>query len=131
MNALDTQSLRLHVPVLGWLFVIANAVLLITGLLALILLVGIGLVAQDPIAYRVLVLVGSAALILFFLFGLPGFIAGIGLLKRRHWARTLALVIGILGLAAFPIGTALGVYAIFVLLQVDATQYFDSSSETN
>ena len=62
MNALDTQSLRLHVPVLGWLFVIANAVLLITGLLALILLVGIGLVAQDPIAYRVLVLVGSAAL---------------------------------------------------------------------
>ena len=128
MNTLDTQSLRLHVPVLGWLYVVANAGLVITGLLALLLLGGIGLAVQDPVAYRILVLVGSLALILFFLLGLPGLVAGIGLLRRRDWARTLALVIGFLGLAAFPVGTALGIYAFFVLLQAQASQYFDTPS---
>ncbi len=128
MNALDVNALRLHVPVLGWLYVIANAALLVAGLVALILLGGIGVAVQDPIAYRILTLVGVLALVLFFLLGLPGLIAGIGLLRRRPWARILALVIGILGLAAFPIGTALGVYAFFVLLQAGASQYFDTPS---
>jgi hypothetical protein len=124
MNTLDTNSLRLHVPVLGGLYVVANGALLITGLVALALFWGIGIAVQDLVAYRILTLVGGLALALFALFALPGLIAGVGLLRRRRWARTLALVIGILGLAAFPIGTALGIYAFFVLLQAQADEYF-------
>jgi hypothetical protein len=129
MNTLDTNSLRLHVPVLGWLYVVANAVLLIIGLVALALFWGIGIAVQDLVAYRILTLVGGLALALFALFALPGLIAGVGLLQRRRWARTLALVVGILGLAAFPIGTALGIYAFFVLLQAQADEYFGAQSE--
>ena len=54
----------------------------------------------------------------------PGVIAGYGLLKRKSWARVLAIVIGILNLVNFPIGTAIGVYTIFVLMQEEATDFF-------
>jgi hypothetical protein len=49
-------------------------------------------------------------------FSAIGLIGGIGLLNREPWARTVALVAGFLELVNFPIGTALGIYTIWVLL---------------
>ncbi len=49
-----------------------------------------------------------------------GFFAGWGLLDRQPWARTLALVLGFLSLIEFPLGTAIGVYTLWVLLPADA-----------
>ena len=45
-----------------------------------------------------------------------GFIAGWGLLQREHWGRTAALVVGFVSLFNVPIGTALGIYTLWVLL---------------
>jgi hypothetical protein len=45
-----------------------------------------------------------------------GLIGGIGLLTRAPWARTLTLVAGFIELLNIPFGTALGIYAIWVLL---------------
>ena len=45
-----------------------------------------------------------------------GFIAGWGLLQREDWARTVALVVGFVALLNVPIGTALGIYTLWVLL---------------
>jgi hypothetical protein len=42
--------------------------------------------------------------------------AGIGLLQREPIGRPLALVMGFLSLLSFPIGTALGIYTLWVLL---------------
>ena len=39
--------------------------------------------------------------------------------KRRPWAKVVALVAGILSFPAFPIGTGVGLYAIWVFLQDD------------
>jgi hypothetical protein len=45
-----------------------------------------------------------------------GFIAGWGLLQRENWARIFALVMGFIALLNVPLGTALGVYTLWVLL---------------
>jgi hypothetical protein len=45
---------------------------------------------------------------------IPSIIAGIGLLNKQRWALTLALILGCLKLLSFPIGTAIGVYSIWV-----------------
>jgi hypothetical protein len=45
---------------------------------------------------------------------IPSIIAGIGLLNKQGWALTLALILGCLKLLSFPIGTAIGVYSIWV-----------------
>jgi hypothetical protein len=46
-----------------------------------------------------------------------GFIAGWGLLNWQSWARSLAIVMGVISLFFnIPFGTALGVYTLWVLL---------------
>lgn len=49
------------------------------------------------------------------LFTLPSLIAGYALLKRKDWARTAAIVAGILAMPSFPYGTALGVYTLWFM----------------
>jgi len=44
-----------------------------------------------------------------------GAIAGWGLMERRPWARVLAIVLGVLALFKVPVGTALGIYTLWVL----------------
>ena len=110
------------------------------------------LAARLWIIYSTLILIGSFATTMFFLFlfrhekaehyqmlmlpphlqfalecehvlflslvSLPGIVGGIALFKRQRWARMLLLVLGFLNLVSFPpIGTALGVYTIWLLFK--------------
>jgi hypothetical protein len=56
--------------------------------------------------------------------GVIGLVAGIGLLTRQPWARTLTLVFAFLSLINVPLGTALGIYAIYVLLSSGAEEEY-------
>jgi len=53
-----------------------------------------------------------------------GLIAGWGLLQREEWARVFALVVGFLALLNVPIGTALGIYTLWVLLPSQSEQEY-------
>ncbi len=86
----------------------------------------IGVVIRDPEALPILSIIGTWVALFMAVLALPGLIAGYGLLKRRMWGRVLAIVVAFFGLINFPIGTAISVYALFVLLQGAATDYFAS-----
>jgi len=45
-----------------------------------------------------------------------GFVVGFGLMERRPWARTLAIVVGIVALLHPILATALGIYTLWVLI---------------
>jgi len=129
MNQFSEREMDQHVTILGWLYVVTNAIFLLIGLCGLLFFVGIGSLAAfegDPTALGVLTIIGVVALILFAVLSLPGILAGYGLLKRRQWGRILALIMGILNLFNVPIGTLLGAYTLFVLLQNAAEPYFAS-----
>jgi hypothetical protein len=49
-----------------------------------------------------------------------GFVVGFGLMERRPWARTMAIVVGIIALLNPILGTVLGIYTLWVLLPGDA-----------
>jgi len=51
------------------------------------------------------------------LISIPSIIAGFGLLNNKSWAMVLALILGCIKLFSFPIGTAIGVYAIWVYVE--------------
>jgi zinc-ribbon domain len=51
-----------------------------------------------------------------------------GLFERRPWARTLALIVGIVALLRFPFGTALGIYTLWTFLPGPAAQEYDRLS---
>jgi hypothetical protein len=54
--------------------------------------------------------------------GLPGLVGGLGLLYNKNWARIVVMIVGILCLPNFPLGTALGIYTFWVLLRPQAAQ---------
>ncbi len=120
------DDLKTHVPILGWLFIAGNAIFLLIAAICLIFFVGIGFASGDADAARVLTLIGALSGGLFGTLSLPGIIAGIGLLRRASWGRILALVVAFLSLINFPVGTAVGIYAIWVLLQSEAEGFFRS-----
>jgi hypothetical protein len=124
MNRMDQREIEQHVTIVGWLLIVGHAIFLAIGIFALVLLVGVGAVSGDPNAWAILSLVGISVAALMTLLAVPGIAAGYGLLKRWSWGRILAIVIAVLGLVNFPIGTAIGVYALWVLLQQAATEYF-------
>jgi hypothetical protein len=53
------------------------------------------------------------------LFTVPAIAAGFGMLRRRRWARRLALISAAVAALDFPFGTALGVYTFWFLLGAD------------
>ncbi len=67
-------------------------------------------------------MMGLAALV--GVLSIPNIIAGRGLLNRRPWARTLAIVLSVIGLLNFPIGTAIGAYSLWVLLNDETRRLF-------
>ena len=123
---MNQRQLQLHVPVVGWLLIVGHAIFVLVGVFVFLLLTGIGVAMGEREAMTMMILttVGTAVGLLLVVLGIPGLVAGAGLLARKSWARVLAIVIGILGLVNFPIGTAIGVYTLFVLMQDAATEYF-------
>ena len=79
------------------------------------------------IALPIIGLTGTMLVVFLVLTSLPGLIAGIGLLKSRSWARILGIVVAILNLIHIPIGTAVGIYALWVLLNRETEQLFAGS----
>ncbi len=51
-------------------------------------------------------------------------IAGIGLWQRQEWARWLTIVLAILGLFNFPVGTIIGLVILWFLLRDDVQALF-------
>lgn len=124
MNALTEQQLETHVPVVGWMLIVSNALFLLIGGFILLLLLGVGFIAQDAEATGVLLVVGTMLGVLFTALAIPGIAAGAGLLSRRTWGRILAIVVAGLSLTNFPLGTVIGAYTLYVLLQESAGEYF-------
>jgi hypothetical protein len=58
-----------------------------------------------------------------------GFFTGWGLLQREGWARTFALVIGFVALLNVPLGTALGIYTLWVLLPSQSDEEYRALAE--
>ncbi len=97
--------------------------------IAIALIIGIvfGLIGgfiEDPVVNKILPLIATVAIWVVIIFSIPGIIAGIGLFRRKEWARILTLVISVIKLMNIPIGTAVGAYSIWVLVQDETIALF-------
>lgn len=66
----------------------------------------------------------------FMLKAILALIAGWGLLDYQPWARMFALVLGFLALLLPPVGTALGIYTLWVLLPEQSEQEYRALAQT-
>jgi hypothetical protein len=85
---------------------------------------GAGVISGDPDAMFATGIVATVIGIFLFVIALPSIIAGVGLLKRKPWARILSLILGALNIFNIPFGTALGIYTFWVLLNDQTAPLF-------
>jgi hypothetical protein len=121
------MSMEKHLTLVAALNIGLSAFALVIGFLVFFLLGGIGAASDDPEALVVLSIVGFVVFAVLFLISIPALIGGIGLLKRRNWARVLLMIISAVNLINVPFGTALGVYTLWVLLQEETQRMFTLS----
>ena len=110
-----------HKRILGIIYVVSA---FFQGMIALLLNILFAMIFSfvmgqaDPEDTPILELVGKLLewlpTIIILFFAIPSLIAGIGLLNKASWAMVLALIVGCFKLFSFPIGTAIGIYTIWV-----------------
>ena len=125
--------MRTHVKILGMIHMVFGVIGLCLCLLFLVFFslraLGIaGTTGQDNsgVLLDIPVLGAQEALILLVIavLLLPGIVAGYGLLNYKPWARTLAIVLSVLNLLSVPIGTVIGAYGLWVLLNKETKLMF-------
>ena len=117
-----------HVTLVGALLVGYSAFQVLGGLIAVLFIIGGGLlggvISEEGIVLGITFFVGATIGTWILLVSVPGIIAGVGLLRRRTWGRYLALVMSVIWLLNIPIGTAIGAYSIWVLVQDETAKLF-------
>jgi hypothetical protein len=127
------MTMREHVRLLAIIQLVWSAIGFLLGVLALFFFGGIGMMVateaatSDPDAAAApaivgLIVVGLALLML--VLTIPGALAGWGLLNGKSWARILTIVLSALNLVNVPIGTALGIYGIWVMVNPEVEAQF-------
>lgn len=116
--------MKAHLDAVGWIDLVAGAPFTALGAL-----VGLGVLVLAPAFYGgplwspadaafvhpVVGLISAALLAI----GIPNLIAGAALLRKQRSGRVLAMVLAVLALATVPLGTATGLYTLWVLTHRD------------
>ena len=115
----ETQSVRRevvtinrHIKILAWMHVAMGGGLFLVALalLASVYFEGPEYIHTLPFLFGLFTWLAAG---LFF----PSLAGGIGLLRKKRWARILIIFVSLGFLVAFPIGTALGSYGLWALLK--------------
>jgi hypothetical protein len=118
--------MRQHIDILGWLFIAMGGLGVLVAIMVFAVLGLVGGLSGDLKSAALLSSIGLFVAVFVAILCVPNFIAGWGLLKRKSWSRILALVLGCLGLLSFPLGTALGIYALWTLTKPEVQQILSS-----
>jgi hypothetical protein len=127
---------RDHIKLLGILNIIMGGITALIGIVVLLLFGGAaGLIATrvqdalDPehvmLAAPIVMIIGLCIAGFLLILSAPAIIGGWGLIKGKSWSRVLMIVISALHLLSFPVGTALGIYGLWVLLNEQSRQFLE------
>jgi hypothetical protein len=126
--------MQTHVKVLGVVYLAVGACMLL-GAVFLALTMGsvagiVGATAEPEdaaIAIPVLGLAGTALVAMLGIFALPSLITGYGLLYYKPWSRIVGIVLSAVSLINIPLGTVVGAYGLWVLLNKETERLFSTT----
>lgn len=124
------RNMRQHVSFVGALHIgfgllgVAGALAIFFGFQFLF-----ELVEDEPIAQDVLSFIGNSIGLILLFFSSLGVIGGIGLFSYRSWARVLVMIVSALNCLNVPVGTAKGIYSLWVLMQPETIELFEEANQ--
>lgn len=125
----DSIRMKKHVTIVGAIH-IGIAILGIIGALLLFLLMDFvkGMIPLEEIPDAVMKLISvilTSIPVLIAVISVLRLVGGIGLLSQQMWARYVIIIVAIIGLLSVPIGTLIGVYSLWVLMQAETMKLFE------
>ena len=119
-----------HVDFVGVLFIVWGLLTTLVGVSTLALGVGaIALMSQSSrsggqVAAGLTLVIFATLAVIAIIWGAAHVVVGVPLRQRKPWARLVALMLASVDLVLLPYGTALGVYALWVLLNEQGKTLF-------
>ncbi|OGF59553.1 MAG: hypothetical protein A2Y62_03680 [Candidatus Fischerbacteria bacterium RBG_13_37_8] len=118
------KTAKLMLQIMGWISIAAAVILVVIFLAGSVIL---GTSGEEGAG------AGGAIMGVFgLIFGI--FMAAIGVLylltakgiaNKKHWAKIVGIILGIISLPSFPIGTILGIFILIGLFGQDADSWFE------
>lgn len=123
---MEKRNMKQHVSLVGALHV-GFGILGLLGALAVYLSFHFvfGFVEDVDIAEELISFLGNTLSLIIVFFSALGIIGGIGLFTYKSWARILVMIVSAINCLNIPIGTAKGVYSIWVLMQAETIELFE------
>jgi hypothetical protein len=123
---METNKMKQHVSFVGAIHV-GFGILGLLGALTVFIIFNFaqGFVVEEPLAEEIISFLGGTISILIMFFASLGIIGGIGLFSYKPWARILVMIVSAINCLNIPIGTAKGVYSIWVLMQKETMDLFE------
>lgn len=109
----------------GALTILVGASTLALGIAAATLITSASAEGRGRFAASLTAVAFTALALLAVLWGAVHVGVGVQVRRRRHWSRVGALLLGSIDLLLLPYGTALGIYALWILLREDAKALFE------
>lgn len=121
---MNKQEMDKHVALLGGLYIGLDILFLLIAVLLFFLVTSFGRAVGGESGGEAARIIGAAIAAFLLLISIPGIIVGVGLLRRKSWARTIAIILAIVNIFNIPIGTILAVYSLWVLFNPDVENEF-------
>lgn len=131
--------MRDHIKILGILNLVMGSFAALAGLVVLSIMGTVGGIitasihsatdgdfGNSAVAGPIIALIGTCIAVFLLLLAAPSLIGGWGLLRFRPWSRILMIVVSALHLFQVPLGTALGVYGLWVLVNDETRRILES-----
>jgi hypothetical protein len=129
-HAHPLRSPASHVDLVGVLFMVWGGLTMVIGVSTLALGVVAASLVSSAVAEGFAAGLTAAAFtvlaLLAMVWGAGHLAIGMLVRRRRHWSRLGAILLGSVDLLLLPYGTALGIYALWVLLREEAKAVFDA-----
>ncbi len=125
---MENRNMKQHVSFVGAIH-IGFGVLGLLGALTVFIIFNFaqGFVMDEPLAEEILSFLGGTLSLVIMFFAALGIIGGIGLFSYKPWARILVMIVSAINCLNIPIGTAKGVYSIWVLMQKETLELFEQA----
>ncbi len=119
--------MKKHVTIVGALQIGFSSLWLIAAIvLYFVFNFARGQVGDDETALNVLGFLAIALPLFLGVISILGLVAGIAVLSYKGWGRIITIIVSALGCFNIPIGTLVGVYTIWVLMQDDTVKLFNN-----
>jgi hypothetical protein len=128
INYKGAVKMKQHVTIISILYIGMGVIGLVIACLLFSIFVFSGSIVYsaegDPFVLSILGPIGLCLAGFISLLAIPDLIGGIGLMRYKNWARILVMILSVLNLFNVPIGTAIGVYSLWALIQGDTEALF-------